>query len=244
MSQPLTLATKANVDLDHSRDVIKRIYRQVFGNRHLMELDVNTSLEALFINGDLTVQGFVTALAQSETYKKLFLETNSPYKFVELNFKHLLGRAPHGQSEIMEHVKLLSDRGYETEIASYTYSAEYLTAFGIDQVPYSRGSSTMQGGRTINYARTNAFEVGYAGYDGAQKGSTLLKSITTGSVPDISQRKGVGNGGALTISWSSRKQIGANRRVAQKSVVSQTSMSSTIKSILSQGGKILSITKA
>jgi len=244
MSQPLTLATKANVDLDHSRDVIKRIYRQVFGNRHLMELDVNTSLEALFINGDLTVQGFVTALAQSETYKKLFLETNSPYKFVELNFKHLLGRAPHGQSEIMEHVKLLSDEGYETEIASYTYSAEYLTAFGIDQVPYSRGSNTMQGGSTINYARTNAFEVGYAGYDGAQKGSTLLKSITTGSVPDISQRKGVGNGGALTISWSSRKQIGANRRVAQKSVVCQTSMSSTIKSILSQGGKILSITKA
>ena len=244
MSQSLTLATKANVDLDHSRDVIKRIYRQVFGNRHLMELDVNTSLEALFINGDLTVQGFVTALAQSETYKKLFLETNSPYKFVELNFKHLLGRAPHGQSEIMEHVKLLSDEGYETEIASYTYSAEYLTAFGIDQVPYSRGSNTMQGGSTINYARTNAFEVGYAGYDGAQKGSTLLKSITTGSVPDITQRKGVGNGGALTISWSSRKQIGANRRVAQKSVVSQTSMSSTIKSILSQGGKILSITKA
>lgn len=244
MSQPLTLATKANVDLDHSRDVIKRIYRQVFGNRHLMELDVNTSLEALFINGDLTVQGFVTALAQSETYKKLFLETNSPYKFVELNFKHLLGRAPHDQSEIMEHVKLLSDEGYETEIASYTYSAEYLTSFGIDQVPYSRGSNTMQGGSTINYARTNAFEVGYAGYDGAQKGSTLLKSITTGSVPDISQRKGVGNGGALTISWSSRKQIGANRRVAQKSVVSQTSMSSTIKSILSQGGKILSITKA
>ena len=244
MSQPLTLATKANVDLDHSRDVIKRIYRQVFGNRHLMELDVNTSLEALFINGDLTVQGFVTALAQSETYKKLFLETNSPYKFVELNFKHLLGRAPHGQSEIMEHVKLLSDEGYETEIASYTYSAEYLTSFGIDQVPYSRGSNTMQGGSTINYARTNAFEVGYAGYDGAQKGSTLLKSITTGSVPDITQRKGVGNGGALTISWSSRKQIGANRRVAQKSVVSQTSMSSTIKSILSQGGKILSITKA
>ena len=244
MSQPLTLATKANVDLDHSRDVIKRIYRQVFGNRHLMELDVNKSLEALFINGDLTVQGFVTALAQSETYKKLFLETNSPYKFVELNFKHLLGRAPHDQSEIMEHVKLLSTEGFENEIASYTYSSEYLTAFGIDQVPYTRGSNTMQGGSTINYTRTNAFDAGYAGYDGAQKGSRLLKSLTTGSVPDIMQRKGVGNGGALTISWSSRRQIGANRRVAQKSVVSQTSMSSTIKSILSQGGKILSITKA
>ena len=69
MSQPLTLATQANIDLEHSNIVIQRIYKQVFGNRHLMELDTNKSLEALFINGDLTVQGFVTALAQSETYK-------------------------------------------------------------------------------------------------------------------------------------------------------------------------------
>ncbi|MBT67205.1 MAG: hypothetical protein CMN98_08715 [Synechococcus sp. NP17] len=244
MSQPLTLATQANADLDHSADVIKRIYRQVFGNRHLMELDVNKSLEALFINGDLTVQGFVTALAQSDTYKKLFLERNSPYKFVELNFKHLLGRAPHDQSEIMDHVKRQNEEGYESEIASYTYSEEYLKAFGIDQVPYNRGTNTMQGGSTINYTRSNAVEVGYAGYDGAIKEATLQKSLTTGSIPDITKRKGVGNGGSLTISWSSRKQIGANRRAAQKSVVTQTSMSSTIKSILAQGGKILSITKA
>ena len=102
----------------------------------------------------------------------------------------------------------------------------------------------MQGGSTINYTRSNAVEVGYAGYDGAIKEATLQKSLTTGSIPDITKRKGVGNGGSLTISWSSRKQIGANRRVAQKSVVTQTSMSSTIKSILAQGGKILSITKA
>jgi len=244
MSQPLTLATQANIDLEHSNEVIKRIYRQVFGNRHLMELDINKSLEALFINGDLTVQGFVTALAQSETYKKLFLEPNNPYKFVELNFKHLLGRAPHGQAEIQKHVKLMRDEGFESEIASYTYSEEYLTSFGIDQVPYNRGSSTMRGGSTINYTRTNAFEVGYAGYDGAMKASRLLQSISTGKTPDITGRKGVGNGGSLTISWSSRRQIGANRRVAQKSVVRQASMSSTIKSILAQGGKILSITKA
>ena len=57
----------------------------------------------------------------------------------------------------------------ESEIASYTYSEEYLTSFGIDQVPYNRGASTMRGGSTINYTRTNAFEVGYAGYDGANE---------------------------------------------------------------------------
>jgi phycoerythrin-associated linker protein len=73
MTETKTLVAPANTDLGHADEVIQSIYKQVFGNRHLMELDVNKSLEALFMNGDLTVQGFVTALAQSETYRKLFL---------------------------------------------------------------------------------------------------------------------------------------------------------------------------
>ena len=238
-----TLASQANVDTDHASVVISQAYRQVFGNRHLMELDVNKSIEALFYNGDLTVQGLVTTLAQSETYKKLFLETNSPYKFVELNFKHLLGRPPHDQAELMEHVRILQDEGFEAEIASYTYSEEYLSAFGVDQVPYNRASSTIQGGRTIGYTRASQVDAGYAGYDGAEKESKLLSSLCSDKSPVIKERKSVGNANALTISWTSRRQIGANRRVAQKSVVSQTSMSATIKSILAQGGKILSISK-
>ena len=70
MSDTLTLSVQANADTSHAADVISQVYRQVFGNRHLMELDVNPSLEALFMNGDLSVQGFVTALAQSETVPK------------------------------------------------------------------------------------------------------------------------------------------------------------------------------
>ena len=69
MSDTLTLSVQANADTSHAADVISQVYRQVFGNRHLMELDINPSLEALFMNGDLSVQGFVTALAQSETYR-------------------------------------------------------------------------------------------------------------------------------------------------------------------------------
>ena len=124
MTGPTTLSSAANVDTSHASDVVRQAYRQVFGNRHLMELDLNPSIEALFMNGDLTVQGLVTALAQSETYKKLFLESNSPYRFVELNFKHLLGRPPRDQAELMSHVRLLQEEGYEAEIASYTYSDE------------------------------------------------------------------------------------------------------------------------
>ena len=77
-----TLASTANQDRSHAADIIRAAYRQVFGNRYLMELDVQPSIEALFINGDLTVQGLVTALAQSDTYRRLYLEDNSPYRFV------------------------------------------------------------------------------------------------------------------------------------------------------------------
>lgn len=238
-----TLASQANVDTAHAAVVIKQAYRQVFGNRHLMELDINNSIEALFFNGDLTVQGLVTALAQSGTYKKLFLETNSPYKFVELNFKHLLGRPPHDQKELMQHVRLLQDEGFEAEIASYTYSEEYLAAFGVDQVPYNRASTTMKGGRTIAYARANRIDAGYAGYDGADREPRLLESLCSAKSPVIKERKSVGNAKALSISWASRRQVGANRRVMQKSVVNQASMSATIKGILAQGGRILSISK-
>jgi phycoerythrin-associated linker protein len=184
------------------------------------------------------------ALAQSDTYKKLFFETNSPYQFVELNFKHLLGRPPHDQVELMNHVRLLQDEGFEAEIASYVYSEEYLSAFGVDQVPYNRASESMVGGRTLNYTRSRVVDAGYAGYDSAERQSKLLQSLCSGNSPDVVDRKSVGNANSLTINWTSRRQVGANRRAVQKSVVNQTSMSATIRSILSQGGKILSIAKA
>ncbi|BEV36095.1 phycobilisome rod-core linker polypeptide [Synechococcus sp. M16CYN] len=243
MTSAKRLSTQANKDLDHAKEIIQNIYKQVFGNRHMMELDINTSLEALFMNGDLTVQGFVSALAQSETYKKLFLEPNNSYRFVELNCKHLLGRAPHDQQEIMAHVRLMHRDGYEAEIVSYTYSKEYLNVFGVDQVPYNRSRQTNVGGRTIGFSRARAFDAGYAGFDGAEKDSKLLNSLSTGLSPSIIDRKGIGNSNALSIRWVSNRQVGANRRSIQKSVIAQTSMSRTIQSILSQGGRVLSISK-
>ena len=243
MSQITTLSSQANVDVSHASDIINQAYKQVFGNKHMMELDKNPSIEALFMNGDLSVQGLITAMAQSDTYKKLFLEPNNPYRFVELNFKHLLGRPPHNQEELMSHVRLFQEDGYEAEICSYTYSDEYYTAFGVDRVPYNRANESMIGGKTLNYTRANALDAGYAGYDNASKDSKLLKSLCMDTSPSNTERKGVGFSNKITISWTSNRQVGANRRVEQRSVVSQTSMSATVKTILSQGGKIVSISK-
>ena len=244
MTATATLASVANQDRSHAEDIIRAAYRQVFGNRHLMELDVCPSIEALFINGDLTVQGLVTALAQSETYRRLYLEPNSPYRFVELNFKHLLGRPPRNQAEVSEHVKRLADEGLEAEITSYTYSDEYLTNFGSDTVPYARTATTAAGESNIAYQRTQAMDPGFAGFD-ANQGSVLLTSVASGTNPTAAgSRKVVGGGNRFNILWTSRVQLGASRRSAQRSVVSYASLSKTIQSIQAQGGRILSIANA
>jgi len=238
-----TLTSPANQDRSQAANIIRAAYRQVFGNRYLMELDVQPSIEALFINGDLTVQGLVTALAQSDTYRRLFLEANSPYRFVELNFKHLLGRAPRDQAEISEHVRRLADEGFEAEIASYTYSDEYLNNFGIDTVPYAR-TTTVVGESTVAYQRIQAMDPGFAGFDGDQA-SVLQVSVASRTNPTAyGARKVVGGGKLFNISWTSRVQLGTARRSAQRSVVSYGSLSKTIQSIQAQGGRILSIANA
>ena len=239
-----TLTSPANQDRSQAADVLRAAYRQVFGNRYLMELDVQPSIEALFMNGDLTVQGLVTALAQSETYRRLYLETNSPYRFVELNFKHLLGRPPRDQAEVSEHVRRLADEGFEAEIASYTYSDEYLNNFGSDSVPFARTATSVVGESTVAYQRTQAMDPGYAGFD-TNGASVLQTSVASSTNPTAAgARKVVGGGERFTISWTSRVQLGSVRRSAQRSVVSYGSLSKTIQSIQAQGGRILCIANA
>ena len=225
---------------------IRAAYRQVFGNAHLMDEDRCVSAESLFINGDLNVQGLITAFAQSDSYRRLFLDKNGPYRFVELNFKHLLGRAPRDQEEVSEHVQRLATDGYEAEINSYTYSVEYITAFGADDVPHMRGTMSQVGQSNLTYNRTQALGNGVAGFDGAHE-SVLLTSIGTNTtpasgpkVPGSSNR----NRQLFSIGWVTANPIGVRRRSFQSSLAPYSSLSTAIQSIHRRGGRILSIAKA
>jgi phycoerythrin-associated linker protein len=71
----------------------------------VMENQQLTSAESILRNRDINVRGFVRAIAQSDLYRSLFFETSSAYRFIELNFKHLLGRAPLDQAEITNYVR-------------------------------------------------------------------------------------------------------------------------------------------
>ncbi len=95
-----------------------------------MESNCLLSAESQLRNGEISVWGFVTKVAQSDFYQSLFFSSNNQYRFIELNYKHLLGRAPQDQTEISQHVQIYNEQGYEAEIDSYIDSEEYSENFG------------------------------------------------------------------------------------------------------------------
>ena len=130
---------RPNATEDDLQIVIRAVYRQVLGNVHVMESERLAAAESQLRNGEITVRGFVRAVAQSSLYRALFFENSSAYRCVELNFKHLLGRAPQDQAEISEHVQCCVSQGYTADVDSYLNSDEYQLNFGENVVPYCRG---------------------------------------------------------------------------------------------------------
>ena len=143
--------------------IIRGVYKQVLGNAHLMESERLISLESQVKGGEISVREFVRQVAYSQLYRSLFFETCPRYRSIELNFKHLLGRAPNDYSETFHHSQILDDGGWFAEIDSYIDSDEYQDNFGENIVPYCRGYQTQTGQTLLGF--TNMF--------------TLLPSVST-----------------------------------------------------------------
>ena len=119
--------------------ILRAVYQQVLGHQYVMKSERLNGAESLFKNGFLSVRELVRTIAKSGLYRSRFFESCNPYHFIELNFKHLLGRAPHNKAEMLEHFTILQEHGYDAEIDSYIDSAEYQERFGEDNVPYLHG---------------------------------------------------------------------------------------------------------
>jgi phycoerythrin-associated linker protein len=237
-----------NASEDDLQAVIRAAYRQVLGNAHVMESQRLTSAESMLRNGDMTVREFVRAIAQSDLYRALFFETSSAYRFIELNFKHLLGRAPLDQAEISVHVQLYNQYGYEVEINSYLDSDEYGVNFGENTVPKTQGNRTQVGIKNVNFNRTFALDRGFAAYDAASKNAKLISDVASNRPTKISFPA---SGNAAYTNTSKRFRIAVNKakfgaRVTRSNAVFEVGynqMSTQIKNIQKTGGKILSITE-
>ncbi|MFY8148977.1 MAG: phycobilisome rod-core linker polypeptide, partial [Prochlorococcaceae cyanobacterium] len=119
--------------------LIRAVYLQVLGNQYVMASERLEGPESLFRRGYLSVREFVRQVAKSGLYRSKFFENCNAYRFIELNFKHLLGRAPQNKAEMLEHFTILQEQGFDAEIDSYIDSAEYQERFGEEMVPYLHG---------------------------------------------------------------------------------------------------------
>jgi phycocyanin-associated rod linker protein len=158
--------------------VIWAAYKQVFGNIHILESERQISAESLLRRGSISVREFVRMLAKSDLYKDRFFTCTNNNRFTELNFKHLLGRTPYNQSEIVEHLDRYQSKGYYADIDSYIESDEYERFFGNNIVPYLRSFQYQVGQLGGDYTRMLRLYGGDAGSDTNlnQKGQVRLAS--------------------------------------------------------------------
>lgn len=164
---------------EEAETVIRAVYRQILGNAYVMESERATVPESQFKQGDLSVREFVRAVGKSALYSSRFFETSPRYRFIELNFKHFLGRAPGGLEEMRGHSTLLDTQGYEAEIDSYLDSDEYQNAYGENIVPYYRGYKTQPGHNMVEFTHFFALTRGPSSSD--------FKGSLAGKAPVLNQ---------------------------------------------------------
>ena len=137
--------------------VIRAVYRQVLGNAYVMESERLTIEESQLKRGEISVREFVRQVAKSDLYRSRFFESCARYRSIELNFKHLLGRAPDGFDDMKAHSAILDESGFEADIDSYIDSDEYQNAYGEFIVPYFRGYKTQNGQSMVEF--THMFQL-------------------------------------------------------------------------------------
>ncbi|WP_392532833.1 phycobilisome rod-core linker polypeptide [Nostoc sp. C117] len=241
--------TEADVEV-----IIRAAYRQVLGNAYLMEGDRLISAESLLQQGTISVRGFVLAIAQSELYREKFFHSNSQNRFIELNYKHLLGRAPEDESEITYHVELYNSQGYEAEINSYIDSREYQESFGENIVPYYRGFKSQVGQKNVGYSRLFQLYRGYASSDrtqGQKQGrltwevaknlASPIYPASTGSLTGLTTG-GRGETYRIRVLQSASPNSAVVRRGTAELVVPYEQLSSKLQQLNRKGSRVLSIT--
>ncbi|ELR97449.1 phycobilisome rod-core linker polypeptide [Gloeocapsa sp. PCC 73106] len=241
-------ASRGSVEIE---TVVRAVYKQVLGNPHVMESERLIDAESRLSNGELTVREFVRVVAKSDFYRSRYFESCPPYRFVELNFKHLLGRAPQSQAELSERIRICAEQGYEAVIDSYIDSEEYQQKFGENLVPYYQGAKSQVGNKQIAYNRTLALYQGFAGVDSAFKDARLVSEVATNKTNKITLPS---TGGRLTGSPDATAKtfkivvtglkFDSPRRVStDEYIVPGDRMSPQIQRIHRAGGRIVSITE-
>lgn len=225
--------------------VIRAVYKQVLGNPHVMESERLVTAESQLCDGSISVREFVRAVAKSDFYKARYFQSCAPYRFVELNFQHILGRAPQSQAEVSDHIRCCVESGYDAEIDSYVDSYDYQEAFGENVVPYAREKSEL-GRKQVVYNRNFAVNRGPAQVSSSVKSSQLVAAVAGNTTTKITTAKAMP--GSVTekrfkIRTTAAKFDSPRRVSFNEYIVSSTKMTPQIQRIQRSGAKIVSITE-
>ena len=252
------LELRPNWTPEDAKIAIEAVYRQVLGNDHLMQFERLSSAESLLCNGAITVREFVRGVAKSELYKSKFFYNNYHPRTIELNFKHLLGRAPYDESEIIYHLDIYQNRGFDVDIDSYIDSEEYIQSFGDNTVPYYRGFDTQKGQKTVGFTRMFQLYRGYASSDrtpGNQGRPRLTYDLARNIATSIAAPNGKqvligatvterGQLYRLRVTQGARGRAPQLRRSIKEYVVPYERLSGTLQKLNQRGCQILSINNA
>ncbi|BAY65360.1 phycobilisome linker polypeptide [Calothrix brevissima NIES-22] len=233
--------------LEEVQTIIRAVYKQVLGNPHVMESERLVTAESQLCDRSISVREFVRAVAKSDFYRNRYFSSCAPYRFVELNFLHLLGRAPQDQREVSEHIIRTVAEGYDAEIDSYIDSNEYETAFGENIVPYYRGKNSAANPKQVGYNRIFALDRGPAQIDSAVKSAQLVYAVATNSTnaikPSSSTVIGSGTEKRFKILVKGSKFDSPRRISTTEYIVPASKMTPQIQRINRTSGKIVSITE-
>jgi phycocyanin-associated rod linker protein len=271
-AKPLEL--RNNWDSADAKIVIRAIYRQVLGNDYLMANERLVGLESLLCNGQITVREFVRGVAKSDLYKNKYFHSVFQTRAIELQFKHLLGRAPYSEAEVIEHLDRYQNNGYDADIDSYIDCKEYDENFGDSIVPYYRSFVYQIGQKSQGFTRMFQLYRGYANSDTSQVAgskSRLAAELASNNASAVIPPSGGNDGfayqgsvqgtmpnrvfGRVTIGESNRlyriEVAGISlpryprvRRSNKEFIVSYEQLNSTLQYIHKIGGKVASVSVA
>jgi hypothetical protein len=134
---PITVGPKST--LDDRKFALTQIYQQVLERQpYKAERKAIATLEKDFLSGKIGVRRFLKDFACTELYLNEFYYCVSNTKFMDVCFKHFLGRAIANQDEMRFYNKILTQQGVHHLVIALLDSEEYRKVFGCFTVPYAR----------------------------------------------------------------------------------------------------------
>ena len=166
---------------------INAVYRQIFGNFKPMESERPIEEERRLRNGDITIKEFIRRICKSPFYMKNYFQDISQQRSIELNIKHILGRPPLSQKEIINNINLIHEKGFYIHIDSLIDSSEYEEIYGEDTVPFMRCWSSSNGITTSSFLNSAILTKGFSCSDNAIHASFTKELKSIGKSQLISQ---------------------------------------------------------